>query len=93
MTAFKLSIFFRGAKPAYLPKQGVLATLPVVKSAPPAKVAKPPKTPSINVMYCPAQAPNWTTNSGSLPKFAASAAIPDVTSINPSGTILALQNK
>ncbi|KAJ9074684.1 hypothetical protein DSO57_1004134 [Entomophthora muscae] len=80
-------------KPAYLPKQGVLATLPVAKSAPPAKLAKPPKAASINVMCCPAQAPNWLTNSGSLPKFAASAAIPDVTSANPSSTILALQNK
>ncbi|KAJ9086032.1 hypothetical protein DSO57_1008261 [Entomophthora muscae] len=82
-----------GAKPTYLPNQGVLAALPVAKSAPPSKLAKPPKTASIKVMCCPAQAPNWPKNSGSLPKFAASAAIPDVTSADPSGTILALQNK
>ncbi|KAJ9061616.1 Retrotransposon-derived protein peg10 [Entomophthora muscae] len=44
-------------------------------------------------MCRPAQAPNWPANSGSLPKFAASAATPDVTSSNPSSTILALQNK
>ncbi|KAJ9076440.1 retrotransposon-like protein 1 [Entomophthora muscae] len=82
-----------GAKPAYLPKQGVFATLLVTKMAPPTKLAKPPKTASINVMCHPAQTPNWPTNSGSLPKFAALAEIPDVTSSNPSGTILALQNK
>ncbi|KAJ9088549.1 hypothetical protein DSO57_1021929 [Entomophthora muscae] len=39
------------------------------------------------------QVPNWPTFLGSLSIFAALAAIPNVTSTDPSGTILALQNK
>ncbi|KAJ9083337.1 retrotransposon-like protein 1 [Entomophthora muscae] len=83
-----------GAKPAYQHKSGVLAHLPVSKptqAKPPA--AKPPKTPAINVMCRPRQAPNWPTTTGSLPVFAALAAIPEVSSCNPAASILTLQNK
>ncbi|KAJ9051529.1 hypothetical protein DSO57_1003878 [Entomophthora muscae] len=44
-------------------------------------------------MCRPCQAPNWPTSTGSLPVFAASAAIPEVSSCNPAASILTLQNK
>ncbi|KAJ9089691.1 hypothetical protein DSO57_1010188 [Entomophthora muscae] len=82
------------AKLAYQPKSGVLAHLPVSKpTQAKAPTAKPPKTPAINVMCRPCQAPNWPTSTGSLPVFAASAAIPEVSSCDPSASILTLQNK
>ncbi|KAJ9086823.1 hypothetical protein DSO57_1039567 [Entomophthora muscae] len=39
------------------------------------------------------QAPNWPTSTGSLPVFAALAAIHEVSSCNPTASILTLQNK
>ncbi|KAJ9078534.1 hypothetical protein DSO57_1005975 [Entomophthora muscae] len=44
-------------------------------------------------MCCPCQAPNWPTSTGFLPVFAASAAIPKVSSCIPAASILTLQNK
>ncbi|KAJ9059652.1 hypothetical protein DSO57_1039286 [Entomophthora muscae] len=83
-----------GAKPAYQPKSGMLAHLPVSKSVQAkSPAAKPPKAPTINVMCRPCQAPNWPTSTGSLPVFEASAAIPEVSSCDPAESILTLQNK
>ncbi|KAJ9079796.1 Retrotransposon-derived protein peg10 [Entomophthora muscae] len=83
-----------GAKLAYQPKSGVLAHLLVSKptQAKPS-AAKPLKTLAINVMCCAHQAPSWPTSTGSLPVFAASAAIPEVSSYDPAVSILTLQNK
>ncbi|KAJ9067127.1 hypothetical protein DSO57_1003039 [Entomophthora muscae] len=71
-----------------------MAHLPVSKPTQ-AKVpaAKPPKMPAINVMCHPCQAPNWPTSTGSIPVFAALAAIPEVSSCDPAASILTLQNK
>ncbi|KAJ9060921.1 hypothetical protein DSO57_1025784 [Entomophthora muscae] len=83
-----------GANPAYQPKSGVLAHLPVSKPVQTKPLtAKPPKTPTINVMCRPRQTPNWPTSTGSLPVFAASAAITEVSSCDPAASILTLQNK
>ncbi|KAJ9051694.1 hypothetical protein DSO57_1002393 [Entomophthora muscae] len=78
--AFALACKLR-AKPAYQPKSGVLAHL-LVSNPTQAKfpAAKPPKTPAINVMCCFHQTPNWPTSTGSLPVFAALAAIPEASS-------------
>ncbi|KAJ9086124.1 retrotransposon-like protein 1 [Entomophthora muscae] len=83
-----------GAKPSYQPKSGVLVHLPVSKpTQAKSPVAKPPKTPAINVMCRPCQAPNWPTATESLPVFVALAAIPEVSSCDPAASILTLQNK
>ncbi|KAJ9087116.1 hypothetical protein DSO57_1036510 [Entomophthora muscae] len=77
------------ALPSYTPKQGIMASFPVVKN-PPAKAPQKTSKPQgrINVLC-----PNWPTTSGLVSEFVASANIPDVASGEPSGSILSMQNK
>ncbi|KAJ9076912.1 hypothetical protein DSO57_1021766 [Entomophthora muscae] len=75
--------------PAYTPKQGIMTSFPMVKNPPAKAPQKPPKPQGGISVLCP----NWPTTSGSVPESAASANIPDVTSGEPSGSILSMQNK
>ncbi|KAJ9058290.1 hypothetical protein DSO57_1013776 [Entomophthora muscae] len=77
------------ALPACTPKQGIMASFPVVKN-PPAKAPQKPAKPQGGIsVLCP----NWPTTSGLVSEFAASVNIPDVASGEPSGSILSMQNK
>ncbi|KAJ9057678.1 hypothetical protein DSO57_1020414 [Entomophthora muscae] len=77
------------ALPAYTPKQGIMASFPVVKNPPAKAPQKPAKSQGGISVLCP----NWPTTSGSVSEFAAPANIPDVASGEPSGSILSMQNK
>ncbi|KAJ9053629.1 hypothetical protein DSO57_1022535 [Entomophthora muscae] len=77
------------ALPAYTPKQGIMASFPMVKNPPAKAPQKPPKPQGEISVLCP----NWPITSGSVPEFAASANINDVASGEPFGSILSMQNK